>query len=163
MADAHDSGSCGKPCRFKSCHPHQITEVGRKNAFDLLFFTSTARSCSGSRAKYSQRQRGRSPTGAVGSARADAHDSGSCGKPCRFKSCHPHQVTEVGRRNAFDLLFLHLRRGRVRAVGRNTRNGSEGVRRQGQSARHVQTRMIQVHVGNHAGSSLVIRTKCDGL
>ena len=22
LADAHDSGSCGKPCRFKSCHPH---------------------------------------------------------------------------------------------------------------------------------------------
>ena len=63
-----------------------------KNAFDLLFFTSTAMSCSDSRAKYSQGQRGRSPTGAAGSARADAHDSGSCGKPCRFKSCHPHQT-----------------------------------------------------------------------
>ena len=24
LADAHDSGSCGKPCRFKSCYPHQI-------------------------------------------------------------------------------------------------------------------------------------------
>ncbi len=24
LADAHDSGSCGKPCRFKSCHPHQV-------------------------------------------------------------------------------------------------------------------------------------------
>ena len=40
----------------------------------------------------------------------------------------------------------------------NTRKDSEGVRRQRQSARHVQTRMIQVHVGNHAGSSPVIRT-----
>ena len=42
---------------------------------------------------------------------------------------------------------------------RSTRKDSEGVRRQRQSARHVQTRMIQVHVGNHAGSSPVIRTK----
>ena len=24
LADAHDSGSCGRPCRFKSCHPHQF-------------------------------------------------------------------------------------------------------------------------------------------
>ena len=90
---------------------------------------------------------------------ADAHDSGSCGKPCRFKSCHPHQVTEVGRKMRLTYFFLHLRRCRVRTAGRNTRKGSEGVRRQGQSARHVQTRMIQVHVGNHAGSSPVIRTK----
>ena len=92
LADAHDSGSCGKPCRFKSCHPHQVTEVGRKMRLTYFFFTSTAMSCSDSRAKYSQGKRGRSPTGAAGSARADAHDSGSCGKPCRFKSCHPHQT-----------------------------------------------------------------------
>ena len=77
LADAHDSGSCGKPCRFKSCHPHQIQEVGRGRWFFDLFFMSTAMFCSGSRAKYSQGQRGRSPTKAVGSARADAHDSGS--------------------------------------------------------------------------------------
>ena len=54
--------------------------------------------------------------------------------------------------------FLCPRQRFARVVGRSTRKDSEGVRRQGQSARHVQTRMIQVHVGNHAGSSPVIRT-----
>ena len=56
-------------------------------------------------------------------------------------------------------IFLCPRQCFARVVGRSTRKDSEGVRRQGQSARHVQTRMIQVHVGNHAGSSPVIRTR----
>ena len=55
----------------------KIQEVGRGRWFFDLFFMSTAMFCSGTRAKYSQGQRGRSPTKAVGSARADAHDSGS--------------------------------------------------------------------------------------
>ena len=76
---------------------------------------------------------------------ADAHDSGSCGKPCRFKSCHPHQDTGSGSRAlVLRPIFLCPRQCFARVVGRSTRKDSEGVRRQGQSARHVQTRMIQV-------------------
>ena len=67
--------------------------------------------------QYSQGQRGRSPTKAVGSARADAHA----------------QVAYV-----VDLA-----------------NYSFNMR----MWRNWQTRMIQVHVGNHAGSSPVIRTR----
>ncbi len=38
LADAHDSGSCGKPCRFKSCYPHQQKESSTNStAFFLPF------------------------------------------------------------------------------------------------------------------------------
>ena len=30
LADAHDSGSCGKPCRFKSCYPHQKERLSKR-------------------------------------------------------------------------------------------------------------------------------------
>ncbi len=39
LADAHDSGSCGKPCRFKSCYPHQQKESSTNStAFFLPFY-----------------------------------------------------------------------------------------------------------------------------
>ena len=43
--------------------------------------------------------RGDTPLGNADMAKlADAHDSGSCGKPCRFKSCYPHQTKHLPER-----------------------------------------------------------------
>ena len=30
LADAQVSGSCGRPCRFNSCYPHQTSQNGNK-------------------------------------------------------------------------------------------------------------------------------------
>ena len=37
LADAQDLGSCGRPCRFDSCYPHQTIEGRVKN--ENSFFT----------------------------------------------------------------------------------------------------------------------------
>ena len=38
LADAQDSGSCGRPCRFKSCHPHQNIQGFAKIFANPCFF-----------------------------------------------------------------------------------------------------------------------------
>ena len=32
LADTQDLGSCGRPCRFKSCYPHQKRAVSFETA-----------------------------------------------------------------------------------------------------------------------------------
>ena len=38
LADAQVSGSCGRPCRFKSCHPHHLYGVLHKTRQYPVYF-----------------------------------------------------------------------------------------------------------------------------
>ena len=41
LADAQVSGSCGRPCRFNSCYPHQNKRDGKAVPFILVNLNNT--------------------------------------------------------------------------------------------------------------------------